>query len=60
MEGRVERTKLLNLMMMTMVVMMMVTVITKLRAQVVECTSYDRAVVDKSALATANSSNNTN
>ena len=47
-------------MMMTMVVMMMVTVITKLRAQVVECTSYDRAVVDKSALATANSSNNTN
>ena len=46
--------------MMTMVVMMIVTVITKLRAKVVECTSYDRAVMDKSALATANSSNNTN
>ena len=47
-------------MMMTMVVMMMVTVITKLRAKVVECTSYDRAVVGKSARATANSSNNIN
>ena len=45
---------------MTMVVMILVMVITKLRAWVVECTSYDRAVVGKSALATANSSNNTN